>query len=275
MARRRHKHRPVTETEPPLSEQTAIAFAKIFLRLWRDGADYDDSAPIVEVEVQAIELATLGQVIRQAFEYMKKGQFDSDEFEQAIAVPEGVFRTNEAQSRLKFFRDVFYELASGVAGSGHFADNVALLFSKARARTRTVDEDYSVRYDDVMKEPVAIDFSAAAEHEVAPRNVSGWPTEKYNDSDERKFNKRFAIVRFLVRVWKPVLEESGRLITISALKKIDEPAARSLYAYVKRAGMPDALKGLILTDGELKQQILEQPGAPSAVQRVIRMSALG
>src|SRR5690242_14187168 len=84
-----------------------------------------------------------------------------------------------------------------------------------------------------------------------------WPTEKYNDSPERKFNKRFAIVRFLTRVWKPFIEQSGAAVTVSILAKIDENAGNAFYSYLSRRPMPDELQGLILTSAELRKEMAE------------------
>ena len=266
---------PPRPAEPPSIGQGAILFVRFVLRIRRDGHDYDKT-PIVEVQLPVVELAALARMVRNATDYIQGGKFDPDEFERAVmqSVQLDVFRTEEAKSRLNYIHDLLLEIASRQIGVGSFAENVENLFSKANNRQANVDDSYSKRYDVAMDNTAAIDFSKA-KREVAPVNVSGWPTEKYNNSTERKFNRRLAIVRFLVRVWKPVLEENGRIITIAALKKIDENAARSLYAHVKRAGMPTALKGLILTDSELKQDLLEQPNNPAAAQRVRSIAALG
>ena len=67
-----------------------------------------------------------------------------------------------------------------------------------------------------------------------------WPSEKWKGSPEELSRKQHAIEAYMRRVWKPFVEQSGAVVTLAMLRKIDPQAASAWAVYVSRNGpVPD------------------------------------
>jgi hypothetical protein len=112
---------------------------------------------------------------------------------------------------------------------------------------------------------------AAAERETTSRSATAtprpdasdglsWPTEKWKGSDEELSRKRYQIVAFLRRVWKPFIDDNNVLVTREILKEKDYEAGRALEGVLRTKGISDFPNDLrILTSEQLRDFLTAQP----------------
>jgi uncharacterized protein affecting Mg2+/Co2+ transport len=86
-----------------------------------------------------------------------------------------------------------------------------------------------------------------------------WPTEKWKGSPENLSRRRFQIVEFLRRVWKPFIEENKVIVTREILREKDTDAAEALDGYLRSRPFPKDIP--ILTSAELRHYLAERPVA--------------
>lgn len=86
-----------------------------------------------------------------------------------------------------------------------------------------------------------------------------WPTAKWKGSAENMSRKRFQIVAFLRRVWKPFIEENHVIVTREILREKDSDAADALDGYLRARQFPKDIP--ILTSAELRTCLTSRPVA--------------
>jgi hypothetical protein len=84
-----------------------------------------------------------------------------------------------------------------------------------------------------------------------------WPSEKWDDSDEKAFHKPGAIINYLRRVWKPFIKSTSALVTREILSTIDGPAEEALTRHLRYDKLPKDI-GILYTD-ELKEYSAARP----------------
>jgi hypothetical protein len=84
-----------------------------------------------------------------------------------------------------------------------------------------------------------------------------WPSEKWDDSDEKAFHKPGAIINYLRRVWKPFIKSTSALVTREILSTIDGPAEQALTRHLRYDKLPKDI-GILYTD-ELKEYSAARP----------------
>ena len=83
-----------------------------------------------------------------------------------------------------------------------------------------------------------------------------WPSETWDKSPERASRKRYSIVVYLRRVWKPLIDDHHVIVTRQILTEKDPEAALALKGYLRAHAMPEDLH--ILNDKELKKHVAER-----------------
>ena len=106
------------------------------------------------------------------------------------------------------------------------------------------------------KEPPRPDDAAAPAATAAAPDLE-WPNEKWKGSPEELSRKRYQIVAFLRRVWKPFIDKNNVVVTRQVLMERDKAAALALKGYLRAHDMPDDVG--IVSDKQLKQYISDRP----------------
>jgi hypothetical protein len=106
---------------------------------------------------------------------------------------------------------------------------------------------------------------AAATETTTPKASNGleWPTEKWKGSPEELSRKRYQIIVFLRRVWKPFIENNNVIVTREILKERDADAASALRGYLQYHEFPKDIR--ILTSDQLRQHLTKQPISANAL----------
>jgi tetratricopeptide (TPR) repeat protein len=113
--------------------------------------------------------------------------------------------------------------------------------------------------------PVPVDDAAREAISSKLSRELAWPAEKWRGSPEALSRKRYQIIAFLRRVWKPFIDNNDVIVTRAVLRERDVEAGRALDGYLRYHDMPADLR--IIGDKQLKQFVAERP---SLLQELIR-----
>ena len=90
-----------------------------------------------------------------------------------------------------------------------------------------------------------------------PSSALAWPSEKWKGSPEELSGKRFQILAFLRRVWKPFIEDNKVLVTQEILKAHDTAAAKAVDNTLRYHPLPSDIP--IITHDELRRHLRRRP----------------
>jgi hypothetical protein len=125
----------------------------------------------------------------------------------------------------------------------------------ARDLGKSVEDLQKLRTDDAARATTS--RSATATPQAPAPVAQEWPSEKWETSPEKAFRKQHAIVAYLRRVWTPFIENTGAVVTVAMLTKIDEKGGLALSQYLKNHDMPSDIP--IVKTKELSGGLAERP----------------
>src|SRR5689334_2659732 len=146
--------------------------------------------------------------------------------------------------------------AMGERNLNQLAENLDL---SPEEGARALKEFAKAKREKASRAATAPHLEAATTEAATPKASNGleWPTEKWKGSPEELSRKRYQIIAFLRRVWRPFINENDVIVTKTILRSKDFPAGKALDSYLHSHDMPSDIR--IIDDQQLKEYLTQRP----------------